>query len=330
MIWRLLFLLFLSSPLQCQEYKRVDVVFHTIPTGARLYRLNATPTGDFLGTSGQPLPLERRSTAPFYLRIEADGYQTVEALVGSEIWREGRWPQHGSFTLESRGLRARLSTVGRQYWPLLVFGVASLLVGARLMRRRRRQLMMLETYLPRQILETLLRDGGQARPMTMLVSDIADFSTVCERESAQSVATRLDSHYRDMTEVITTGGGCIVHFVGDQFVVLFEGPDHVPRGLRTARAMLARLAELSRLDAYNQQGFYRVRIGLHSGQMALEKRQSSTKLDYVIVGTDSRKAYEVQEETKAYSVNLLVSAETAALLEGQAQFVAHGAYFEPT
>lgn len=197
----------------------------------------------------------------------------------------------------------------------LGWGVATASRAWRESRQRRWIHQTIAGYVAPAILNEMLADPtqwvrslNQRRDVTVLFSDINDFSGVSERESPERVAEWLNEHYREMAHVIFDHQGTVIRFVGDQFMVLFGSPKSLPQpelaAVRTALAMHARLAELA---ASGRPGFHQVKIGIHCGSLLLAVIGDDIKRDYTAIGDEANLAARIQDLCKAVGQSTLVS-----------------------
>lgn len=183
-------------------------------------------------------------------------------------------------------------------------------------RKERQQLLrVIGGYVSADILQEMLADPSswmrslnQRRDVTVLFSDINDFSAVSEREPAETVAQWLNEHYREMAHVIFDNHGTIIRFVGDQFMVLFGSPKPLATpemaAVRTALAMHRRLSELK---ALGRPGFHHIKIGIHCGSLLLAVIGDDLKRDYTAVGDEANLAARIQDLCKRVGQPTLVS-----------------------
>lgn len=175
-------------------------------------------------------------------------------------------------------------------------------------------------YVSEEVMEEMLSDAKHhlenlttQREITVLFSDINDFSTYCEREQPQDVARWLDEHYREMCPVIFAEHGTVIRFVGDQFMVLFGAPRAHPEpekaAVRTALRMVERLGEL---EARGNRGFYHVKVGIHTGNMLLATVGDEGKSEYTAIGDAANLAARIQDLCKRVGCPILLSEITRA------------------
>lgn len=180
-------------------------------------------------------------------------------------------------------------------------------------------------YITDDVVDTLLASpealqlGGERREVTVLLSDLRGFSSLCERLSPEKVVAILNIYLGAMAEVIDRHRGSINEFLGDAILTLFGAPiahaDHAERAVACALEM--QLA----MDAVNatlhRQGLpvIEMGIGVHTGECVIGNIGSAKRAKYGIVGT----AVNLASRIEGYTVGgqILVSERTAACLAGR-------------
>lgn len=196
-------------------------------------------------------------------------------------------------------------------------------------RSERRLLQILSGYVAPEILQEMLAEPAQwlhslnqRREVTILFSDIDDFSTHCERESPEQIAAWLNEHYQELSRIFFAHQGTIIRFVGDQFMVLFGSPKSIAEPERQAvKAALAVQAGVSRLH-----GFQRVKIAIHCGPMLLAVLGNDQKREYTAIGDEANVAARVQGLCKELGQPILVSQQIQLRLQGDFDFADHGSH----
>src|SRR5206468_5734255 len=80
------------------------------------------------------------------------------------------------------------------------------------------------------IVEELIKDpaqaalGGQRKEVTMLFSDVAGFTALCEHGKAEDVVAQLNEYLGAMTEVVFHWNGTVVRFVRGSIVGFWGAP----------------------------------------------------------------------------------------------------------
>lgn len=148
-------------------------------------------------------------------------------------------------------------------------------------------------YVPRTLVNRLIRDnkvgaGTEQRDLTVMFTDIADFTSACEGRSPAEVAEFINHHLALVSECIEREGGTIDKYIGDAVMAFWGAPDSVDDApVRAARAAIAiRYA----IDADNDEriaaGFapVRIRIGIHSGPLIVGDIGAPNRINYTVVG----------------------------------------------
>lgn len=184
-----------------------------------------------------------------------------------------------------------------------------------------------ERYVAKPVVEAILKDpssaprlGGEQRTVTALFSDIRGFTTLSEGRSPEAVVEILNAYLTAMARVIHAEGGCIDKFVGDAIMAVWGNvqPLSPEEGARAAvRAGLGMLAEVRRLGPlWEAQGHPRIAIGVgvNTGLAVVGNLGSPERMEFAVIGDAINVASRCESITKEVGADLVVSAETWALL----------------
>ncbi|MFO0747241.1 MAG: adenylate/guanylate cyclase domain-containing protein [Myxococcota bacterium] len=169
--------------------------------------------------------------------------------------------------------------------------------------------------------------GGEERNVTVVFSDIEGYSTMTELVTPQETLGMLNTYLAAMNEIIDRHDGCIIEFLGDAILTVFNAPNdvanHAEVGVKCALAMRARLNELNQewqklpiAHIWQQAGktALRARIGIHSGQVVAGNIGSKTRMKYGLIGDVVNLAARIESLNKKLSTTMLASAETVEAL----------------
>lgn len=172
-------------------------------------------------------------------------------------------------------------------------------------------------YVPPEIVRQLQESGqaihleGEARQMTVLFSDIRDFTSLSEDLSATQLARLINLYLSDMTAIIHRYQGTIDKYIGDAVMAFWGAPlqdqEHARHALQAALAMLDALPGINR--ALHAEGLptLSIGIGLSAGQMSVGNMGSSFRVAYTVMGDTVNLGARLEGLTKYYGVQLLVS-----------------------
>ncbi|EKD81765.1 MAG: adenylate cyclase, partial [uncultured bacterium] len=176
------------------------------------------------------------------------------------------------------------------------------------LRERKR----LATLLSDQAMDAIAKTGSGQRLLSnesfsgvALVSDIRNFTGLCEEHEPDKVTELLNDHFAGMASIISSHGGRIYKFIGDAIEAVFpENPDlpdnAAARAFNAASLMLIKAKQINQMRLRRKQFDYRIGIGLAYGEMHSGSIGSiDTRLDYAIIGEPLKLA----EKLEALSVN---------------------------
>jgi class 3 adenylate cyclase/DNA-binding NarL/FixJ family response regulator len=151
----------------------------------------------------------------------------------------------------------------------------------------------LSRLLPTGIADKLRREGRRAGEterlvVTVLMSDIRDYSSIAEHADPSELAGQLNTHRAAMNGAIMGEGGTVMQFVGDAVMAVFGAPvasdDHARRAVAAAAAMHARQAEINAQWRAAHMPEFGLGIGLSTGEVAAALLGSDEHLEYTLVG----------------------------------------------
>jgi adenylate cyclase len=154
----------------------------------------------------------------------------------------------------------------------------------------------------------LLRPGGQRRCVSILASDITNFSKISSRMDAEDLLGVLNQYYEQVIGAVHATEGTVVKLIGDAIFAIWnapqEQPDHQDRAARTAILLQNKVVQLNqRLDILP----LATRLGLHAGEVCVGNVGSSTHFDYTAVGQNVNLAFRLESFNKQLGTDVLAS-----------------------
>jgi adenylate cyclase len=157
----------------------------------------------------------------------------------------------------------------------------------------------------------LLHLGGEERVVSVLFSDIENFTTLSERLSPRELVSLLNNYLTEMTAIVLEQGGIIDKYIGDGIMAEFGAPipvlHHADQAVRTALHMQRRLEELR--PQWRQQGLpeLRCRVGINTGIMVVGNIGSEQVFNYTVIGDPVNLAARLEGANKYYQTLVMIS-----------------------
>ncbi len=169
----------------------------------------------------------------------------------------------------------------------------------------------LSRFVPREFLRLMGRESvheitlGESREadLTILFSDIRDFTGLAEADSPDSTFRFINDYLRTMGPVIRRHNGFIDKYIGDGILALFEKPE---QAVRAGREMLENLRQF---NTGREQGIS-IGIGVHTGRIMLGTIGEQLRMENTVIGDTVNCAARIESLTKTLKVDFLISRET--------------------
>lgn len=180
-------------------------------------------------------------------------------------------------------------------------------------------------YLGSDIVSTLMETGKEVMDtakfeVTILFSDIRNFTTLTEELGAEETVDFLNEHFTIMVDCIHKEKGMLDKYIGDSTMAVFGAPisfeDHADRGVRAAISMINSLQPSNE----NRKSVGRLPIdmgiGLNSAKVVCGNIGSPDRVDYTVVGDGVNTASRIENACKYYGSKILICEYTFYELQG--------------
>lgn len=158
---------------------------------------------------------------------------------------------------------------------------------------------------------------GTSRNMTVLFSDIRNFTTISEGMEPKQLMRMMNEYLTPMTRLIIDKDkyqGTIDKYIGDAIMAFWGAPlydpKHAQHGVMAALEMQKLAAELTMQFKVHGWAEIHIGVGLNTGAMAVGNMGSSFRRAYTVLGDPVNLAARLEGLTKEYGVGILVSEST--------------------
>jgi adenylate cyclase len=161
-----------------------------------------------------------------------------------------------------------------------------------------------------------LRLGGETREMTVLFSDLRQFTTLAHALPPATLVALLNAYRTEMANVVFRHDGVLAQYAGDSIEAFWNAPmdqaDHACRACLTALDMVAAVATLR--PRFEAQGWAHLDlgVGINTGRMVVGNMGSTDRLIYTAVGDPVNVAARLEGLSKEYGVRIVVGEATVA------------------
>lgn len=178
-------------------------------------------------------------------------------------------------------------------------------------------------FVPQDVVENIIQSGvstrGERRDVTVLFTDLEDFTSLSETLEPEVIVRILNGYFRVMSSVVREHHGFVVRFLGDGILAMFGAPEpnpwHVQDAARAAVEMRSALRDYSReLEARGDPGL-QMGVGIETGPAMVGVLGSQELMEYTAVGDVVNTAARIETLTRENEHDVLISQRMAEALD---------------
>ncbi|MDR2598070.1 MAG: adenylate/guanylate cyclase domain-containing response regulator [Treponema sp.] len=172
-------------------------------------------------------------------------------------------------------------------------------------------------YVPVDVMDEIINEtvnkgrNSESRNVSVLFSDIRNFTAISEHSIAQEVVDFLNAFFSKMGNEIMSEGGHIDKFIGDEIMAVFGAFASMENS--PENAIYAAIKMLAALDKMNSSGSkishnnIDIGIGINYGECILGNIGFQNKMDYTVIGDTVNLASRIESLTKQYRRPLIIT-----------------------
>jgi class 3 adenylate cyclase len=289
--------------------------------------LRNTPTAQFIGvalsTTGQ-VDLMQKSQV-LLIDIFAGGIVIV-LLLGLVISRRITRPITALVAASERvtagDLNHELPILSRDETGALTRSFNTMIAG---LRERERMHDILGRFVSptvaRLVLSKPLDLRGETKELTILFTDLRDFTVLTEEQDPAIVIEGLNAYFQIVVEAADRYGGIVNKFGGDSTLVVFGLTDEQPNIQRSAHAALhaaldirAGMQALNEKRAQEQLPLLAAGIGINTGSVVAGLIGTERRMEYTVIGDAVNLTARIQTLNRKLKSDILISDATYSAL----------------
>ena len=176
-------------------------------------------------------------------------------------------------------------------------------------------------YLSADLLKLLVKNndklklGGEKKELTILFSDIRNFTTLAEKlQDPQKLVALLNRYFTPMTESVVENHGMVDKYIGDAIMAFFNAPvavqNHPQAACSSALAMIDKLQQLNEELVQENIAPIQIGIGIHTDEVVVGNMGATKRFNYTVIGDGVNVASRLEGKTKEYGVGIIISQAT--------------------
>jgi adenylate cyclase len=244
----------------------------------------------------------------------------IVALIAGACFVPGVWIFGSRISTSLKRITAqasRLRTLAAPDDAPVASRIAEVQELSKTMAAAQRSIWSFARFVPKDLVKGILDGsistelGGARREMTILFTDVSNFTGIAEAADPDSLMRQMSRHFTALTEAFLAEGGTVDKFIGDSVMVFWNAPhlqlDHVQRACRGALAAKAASDALNtQFEAEGWQPFT-VRFGIHVGDAVVGNVGSTERMNYTVLGNTINLASRLEGMNKEFGTTILVS-----------------------
>ena len=177
---------------------------------------------------------------------------------------------------------------------------------------------MFSSYVTEGVVNELIRNpgmarlGGDRREVTVLFSDVRNFTTFSERHEPEEVVAVLNEYLGEMTATVLKWEGTLDKFIGDAILAFWGAPlkqeNHAELAVKCALDMIGTLKKLQNKWESEGKAAFDIGIGINTGEVIVGNiGAEGKKMDYTVIGDHVNLGSRIESLTRKYDRHILIT-----------------------
>jgi class 3 adenylate cyclase len=159
-------------------------------------------------------------------------------------------------------------------------------------------------YLSDEIVKDLLESpeglslGGKKQNITIMFTDIRDFTGISEQMRVEDAVTMLNHYFSIMVEVIHKYRGTVIEFLGDGILAIFGAPvayaNHTDSAVACSLEMQIAMDEVNEWNIKNNYPALEMGVGINTGETIVGNIGSPRSMKYNVIGSNVNLASRIE------------------------------------
>jgi adenylate cyclase len=191
-------------------------------------------------------------------------------------------------------------------------------------RELRQTRRVLERYVAPQLVDYVMSNlsalqlSGTKRELTILISDVRNFTTMTEKADPEELIHLLNDYLEAMTEIIFKHNGIVDKFIGDGILAYWGAftPDknHAEQAALAALEMIEQLKILN--ERWQKEGKepISIGIGINTGKVVFGNIGKGKKIEFTVIGDAVNLAARLESLNKEFKTSIVIGEETCSRL----------------
>jgi adenylate cyclase len=189
----------------------------------------------------------------------------------------------------------------------------------------RRAIRSFASYVPKEVVRLLLQKneeatlGGEKKEITILFSDIADFTTIMEEYPIDFILPLLKEYFEVMVSPLLMFHGTIDKFIGDGIMAFWGAPiffsDHAQKACIAALRCQVAVNKMNQKRQAEGKPMFYTRFALHTGIAIVGNFGTENRMNYTVVGNVVDITSRLQEVDKIYHTPIIITQDVYTKLD---------------